>query len=152
MVSGLEPANISHHDMNRIATLQRALSKLASVNVAQNWVDWLKSIEDIGDRPIGYKIKQPKGSECCWCGAKTLVGVEHIIPRSVGGPKVERWNLAWSCYACNWNRKDLIGMPMMSSDKATGWLSIEWQRAPKEPTKQELLDYLSGLEPANISR
>ncbi|KKN61012.1 hypothetical protein LCGC14_0526370 [marine sediment metagenome] len=126
------------------------------LDVAKNWVDWLTSLATIDEnRPVTWKRKQERGTTCCWCGLDTFVGVEHIIPRSAGGPKVDRWNLAWACYPCNHERAGNIGslsyewmvqyrVGLGATPEPTGWLYKKFLAAPEIPTKEALSSILVG--------
>jgi hypothetical protein len=45
-------------------------------------------------------VKEREQKECIFCGAKTNLTVEHLLPRSFNGPDVEK-NLVWICKNCN---------------------------------------------------
>ncbi len=128
------------------------LLETTDTSVARTWVDWLMSLTTSDLRPITWKRRQKPGDVCCWCGLNTFVGVEHIIPRSAGGPKVAPWNLAWACPICNKERGGDIGS--LSRDwiqdyrkcrgmpgKPSGWLYEAFLECPPIPTKQELLTF-----------
>jgi len=62
-----------------------------------------------------YKLKHPpkRGGwyECAYCGKKIRwsdAHVDHIWPRSKGGPDAE-WNLVVACPECNLKKSDKIG-------------------------------------------
>ena len=84
--------------------VQKELQKLveSSKEIADNrageYVAWLKSLKPTQERPSGWRVgrlkKEKIGKVCAFCAANTMVGVEHIIPRRLGAPKFERWNLA----------------------------------------------------------
>jgi hypothetical protein len=40
------------------------------------------------------------GNRCVYCGTATKLGIDHVIPRTLGGPE-EDWNMVVSCEACN---------------------------------------------------
>lgn len=47
-----------------------------------------------------YIKEREKMDECIFCGARGNLTIEHLIPRSLGGPDDEK-NLIWICKRCN---------------------------------------------------
>ena len=113
---------------------------------AEKFVDFLKTLKSPQKRPSGFKkgsLKREKiDKSCCWCGEKVFVGVEHIIPRSAGGPPVDRWNLAWACYPCNHLRGSSIGLPPRDREILNGWLTAEFDKI-EIPSIEELKDFFN---------
>jgi len=111
------------------------------------FINMLKGLESPQERPSGYKkgsLKREKiGKVCCWCGEQTFVGVEHIIPRSAGGPPTEKWNLAWACYPCNHARGSLIDIPPRDPGILNGWLTQHFRDFGAVPTPEELRNYFN---------
>jgi len=121
---------------------QKYLEKTTNAEI---FVEFLKKLESPQARPSGFKkssLKREKvGKSCCWCGKVILVGVEHIIPRSAGGPAIDEWNLAWSCYPCNWAREALIDIPPRNPKILNGWLTQEFENFKATnsfPTSEEI--------------
>ncbi|MEM3030585.1 MAG: HNH endonuclease [Candidatus Micrarchaeia archaeon] len=56
-------------------------------------VNWSSSVRE-------YIKEHEKKSECVYCGAKTRLTLEHILPRARGGPDSTD-NLVWVCGRCN---------------------------------------------------
>lgn len=132
--------------------VRAVLREVHDTGRAEAWVEWLKSLSPSDTRPVTFKRRQEPGTTCCYCGLDTFVGVEHIIPRSAGGPVVALWNLAWACYPCNKKRASDIGplshewmknyrTSLDKSPEPTGWLHEAFLTAPDIPTKQELLEF-----------
>jgi len=50
-----------------------------------------------------YPLRGPLGQcACAYCGRwDEKLTIDHIVPKSKGGPHFERANLAPSCFACN---------------------------------------------------
>ncbi len=50
-----------------------------------------------------YPLRGPLGQcACAYCGRwDQKLTIDHIVPKSKGGPHFERANLAPSCFACN---------------------------------------------------
>ncbi|MDP2683540.1 MAG: HNH endonuclease [bacterium] len=105
---------------------------------------------------LHLKESKKRGSTCCWCGLYTFVGVEHIIPRSAGGPVLELWNLAWACYPCNDKRGSSIEPPpydwlvqyrkgLGASPEPTGWLYKAFYQIAPAPTKEDLVNYFTKI-------
>jgi len=113
------------------------------------FINMLKGLESPQERPSGYKkgsLKREKiGKVCCWCGEQTFVGVEHIIPRSAGGPPTEKWNLAWACYPCNHARGSLIDIPPRDPGILNGWLTQHFRDFGAVPTPEELRNYFNEV-------
>tara|TARA_Y100000310_G_scaffold125080_1_gene123922 strand:+ start:526 stop:936 length:411 start_codon:yes stop_codon:yes gene_type:complete len=111
------------------------------------FVSMLKNLKSPQERPSGFKkgsLKREKvGKICCWCGEQTFVGVEHIIPRSAGGPPIEKWNLAWACYPCNRTRGPLISIPPRDPEILNGWLAQHFREFGPVPTADELRSYFN---------
>ena len=111
------------------------------------FANMLKNLKSPQERPSGFKkgsLKREKiGKICCWCGEQTFVGVEHIIPRSAGGPPVEEWNLAWACYPCNHTRGSLIDVPPRDPEILNGWLTQPFREFGPVPTADELRSYFN---------
>jgi len=114
-------------------------------NNSASFVEFLKALESPQERPSGFKKSSLKGEKlgklCCWCSQETLVGVEHIIPRSAGGPTIERWNLAWACYPCNHSRGSAIEIPPRPPEVLSGWLTRAFREFGEVPTPEELRNY-----------
>ena len=113
---------------------------------SHNFVEYIKSLESPQERPSGFKkgsLKREKiGKVCCWCSGETLVGVEHIIPRSAGGPPVDSWNLAWACYPCNHYRGSQLSPPFRKGASLNGWLTkafLDFEE--KIPAVESLREY-----------
>lgn len=55
------------------------------------------------------RIKMTAPQACYYCGAKSHLTVDHLIPRIRGGPD-EADNLIWACRACNSSKqgRDLL--------------------------------------------
>tara|TARA_B100001094_G_scaffold131968_1_gene127765 strand:- start:11974 stop:12390 length:417 start_codon:yes stop_codon:yes gene_type:complete len=132
--------------MNRKAKIN-FFYKLANRDVSSNnFVEYIKSLESPQERPSGFRrgsLKIEKISKvCCWCSSETLVGVEHIIPRSAGGPPVDRWNLAWACYTCNHYRGSQLSPPFRKGASLSGWLTEAFLGFKEQiPTAEELKEY-----------
>lgn len=47
-----------------------------------------------------YIKEKDQNGECIYCGAKTGLTLEHLLPRSFGGPNSEK-NVVWICKKCN---------------------------------------------------
>lgn len=47
-----------------------------------------------------YVKEHEKKDECIYCGKKSELTLEHLFPRSLGGPDVEK-NTIWICKECN---------------------------------------------------
>ncbi|MFB3888990.1 MAG: HNH endonuclease [Candidatus Bathyarchaeia archaeon] len=47
-----------------------------------------------------YVKEKEQGDECIFCGARTDLTLEHLLPRAFNGPDVEK-NLVWVCKRCN---------------------------------------------------
>ena len=120
---------------------------LAESDNSAAFIGWVKNLISIQDRPSGYKLgvlkKEKQGKVCAWCGKKTLVGVEHIVPRSAGGPTHEPWNLVWACYPCNHARGPSINIPPRDPSILNGWLTKEFQKGPQIPTHEQLKAYFN---------
>jgi hypothetical protein len=67
-----------------------------------------------------YPLKGPFGQcACAYCGKwNEKLTIDHIIPKSKGGPHFERANLAPSCFACNSSKSN--------SDLWTWWSDQEF--------------------------
>jgi 5-methylcytosine-specific restriction endonuclease McrA len=119
--------------------------KYIKENNSASFVEFLKALESPQERPSGFKKSSLKGEKlgklCCWCSQETLVGVEHIIPRSAGGPTIERWNLAWACYPCNHSRGSAIEIPPRPPEVLSGWLTRAFREFGEVPTPEELRNY-----------
>jgi hypothetical protein len=136
-------------DTNGPASIAAEIEAAPIDDKVKQFVYFLKSLESPQERPSGFRkgsLKKEKiGKSCCWCDKQTLVGVEHIIPRSAGGPPVEKWNLAWACYPCNHLRGPSIGLPPRDREILDGWLTAEFDKITI-PSTQELKIYLSQAE------
>jgi len=115
----------------------------ADVKHAADYIEWLKNLKSKQNRPTGWRVgrlkKERVGKSCAFCGEKTLVGVEHIILRSLGGPKFDRWNLAWSCYPCNDARGSGLGLPNRDVPMI-GWLGVALGRRDL-PSEKDIIEY-----------
>jgi hypothetical protein len=47
-----------------------------------------------------YVKEKEQKDECIFCGAKTSLTLEHLLPRTFNGPDVEK-NVIWICKTCN---------------------------------------------------
>jgi hypothetical protein len=47
-----------------------------------------------------YVKEKEQQDECIFCGTRTNLTLEHLLPRSYNGPDVEK-NLVWICKGCN---------------------------------------------------
>jgi hypothetical protein len=47
-----------------------------------------------------YVKEKEQKDECAFCGAKTSLSLEHLLPRSCNGPDTEK-NVIWICKSCN---------------------------------------------------
>lgn len=47
-----------------------------------------------------YIKEREKTNECIFCGSKENLTLEHLFPRSLGGPDNEK-NIVWVCKKCN---------------------------------------------------
>lgn len=47
-----------------------------------------------------YVKEREKPDECIFCGAKTKLTMDHLLPRSLNGPNDEK-NIIWVCSKCN---------------------------------------------------
>ena len=61
-------------------------------------VNWSGSIRE-------YIKERDVTGECIYCGSKTGLSVDHLIPRSRGGPESSD-NAVMACKACNSSRRD----------------------------------------------
>jgi 5-methylcytosine-specific restriction endonuclease McrA len=116
-----------------------------SLQHVAKYIDWLKLLRSPQEIPTGWRhtrLKKEKiGKRCAFCDEKTLAGVEHIIPRSLGGPKFEKWNLAWSCYPCNRARESEIGNPNRPVPM-NGWLGQQLSKHDL-PSAKEVARYFA---------
>jgi len=66
------------------------------------------------------KLKLVLPRSCCYCGAKSDLAVDHLLPRAKGGPH-DGDNMVWSCKVCNSSKgkKDVLV-----------WLAERKQRPP----------------------
>ena len=65
------------------------------------------------NRKCGRKLRRRRGRTCLWCDAaltKAEATVEHLVPKSLGGPD-SPWNLAWACGKCNSRRGSDVNSP-----------------------------------------
>jgi hypothetical protein len=55
------------------------------------------------------KLKLVLPKACCYCGARTNLSVDHLIPSKRGGPN-DGENMVWSCKSCNSSKgaKDML--------------------------------------------
>lgn len=74
----------------------------------------VKSDHAIGGEGVGAKLRftilERDGFTCQYCGRSApsvVLHVDHIIPRSIGGP-AERDNLITACETCNVGKRDQI--------------------------------------------
>ncbi len=51
------------------------------------------------------KLKYGLPRVCSYCGADTKLTVDHLLPRSVGGPETAD-NAVWVCRSCNSSKRD----------------------------------------------
>ena len=118
---------------------------------AASFIDFVKALESPQERPTGFRIgslkREKLGKLCCWCAQETLVGVEHIIPRSAGGPARERWNLTWACYPCNHSRGSSIEIPPRPQEILNGWLTKAFKKFGEVPGAEELRNYYNETPP-----
>jgi hypothetical protein len=61
-------------------------------------MNWSTSIRE-------YVKEREKTDECIYCGSKTDLTLEHILPRSRGGPDLPD-NAVWVCKKCNSSKGD----------------------------------------------
>jgi hypothetical protein len=61
-------------------------------------MNWSTSIRE-------YVKEREKKDECIYCGSKTDLTLEHILPRSRGGPDITD-NAVWVCKKCNSSKGD----------------------------------------------
>jgi hypothetical protein len=61
-------------------------------------INWSTSIRE-------YVKEKEKNDECIYCGSKTNLTLEHILPRSRGGPDTID-NAVWVCKRCNSSKGD----------------------------------------------
>lgn len=56
-----------------------------------------------------YPLRGPMGQPACaYCGQwQEKLTIDHIIPKSKGGPHFSRWNLTPACQKCNLSKTDL---------------------------------------------
>src|SRR3989304_1358021 len=47
-----------------------------------------------------YVKERESKDECIFCGGKTSLTLDHLFPKSLGGPNDEK-NVAWICRGCN---------------------------------------------------
>jgi len=62
-------------------------------------------------KTLRYKILERDGFKCCACGATNCLEIDHIIPRSKGGP-TEGFNLQTLCADCNRGKGDSMPEPI----------------------------------------
>lgn len=46
------------------------------------------------------RILARDGNRCVYCGTANKLGIDHVVPRTLGGPE-EDWNMVASCEPCN---------------------------------------------------
>lgn len=51
------------------------------------------------------KVKYKYPHSCCYCGATEQLHMDHLIPKSKGGPDAGD-NIVWSCRSCNSSKRD----------------------------------------------
>lgn len=51
------------------------------------------------------KIKYQYPDSCCYCGSTEKLQMDHLIPKSKGGPDTGD-NIVWSCRSCNISKRD----------------------------------------------
>lgn len=63
----------------------------------------------IGPIAEDEKLKLILPQSCCYCGTRTTLSVDHLIPRARGGIDAGE-NMVWSCKSCNSSkgRKDVL--------------------------------------------
>jgi len=61
-------------------------------------INWSTSIRE-------YVKEKEKKDVCIYCGRKTELTLEHILPRSRGGPDIAD-NAVWICKSCNSSKSD----------------------------------------------
>jgi hypothetical protein len=56
-----------------------------------------------------YPLRGPLGqSACAYCGRwNEKLTIDHIVPKSKGGPHFARWNMVPACKSCNLTKTDL---------------------------------------------
>jgi hypothetical protein len=59
-----------------------------------------KGTMQLGSVADDERIKMLLPQACCYCGAPEPLTIDHLIPRSRGGPDTGD-NLVWACRACN---------------------------------------------------
>jgi hypothetical protein len=64
---------------------------------------------NIGALAEDEKLKLVLPQSCCYCGAKSPLSVDHLLPRAKGGPH-DGDNMIWSCRSCNSSKgkKDML--------------------------------------------
>ena len=55
---------------------------------------------DLGSLGDDERLKMILPQACCYCGSTDGLSVDHLIPRSRGGPDTGE-NLVWACRGCN---------------------------------------------------
>lgn len=60
---------------------------------------------NIGSLLDDEKIKYQYPHSCCYCGATEQLHMDHLIPKSKGGPDTGD-NIVWSCRSCNSSKRD----------------------------------------------
>jgi hypothetical protein len=63
----------------------------------------------IGPIAEDEKLKLILPQSCCYCGTKTALSVDHLLPRARGGMDAGE-NMVWSCKSCNSSKgkKDVL--------------------------------------------
>ncbi|MGQ9539283.1 MAG: HNH endonuclease [Candidatus Bathycorpusculaceae bacterium] len=64
-----------------------------------------------------YVKEREKKDECIFCGAKTNLTIDHMLPRCFNGPDDEK-NIIWVCKTCNASkgRKDFTNFGRLKRD------------------------------------
>ncbi len=154
-------------DRNRMFTLTASgLTKrqrenlVASCRHRLNEYKMRKGIPPHGDGPhspkavsgsMRYKVLAKSGGRCVACGVSSLeraIEVDHIVPRSKGGPD-ELSNLQALCYKCNSQKRDRDDLDFLQeiNRKAFGHKGCRWCKR-----EMKMQNFLAGAAQVKRTR
>lgn len=136
--------------LEKFGMITRDESLFISVN---NWaeyqsVDGMERIrEQTRKRMEDYRIRKREGvtsvgESCVYCG-KPANAVDHLIPKSKGGPD-KNWNLVPCCKSCNSGKKDKDLADFLNDSFIYDYQGVNHELVRKNKKIMAIVDFIDG--------